>query len=79
MDMRVIKVGGAYRHYKGNLYIVDGFTTHTEKQGGMEILVLYHPYDNSNVSWARPVINWLKPTKEGYERFKREPQYDTQE
>lgn len=76
MDMRIVEIGGAYRHYKGSLYIVAGFATDTDDENAMKILVLYHPYDNPEVLWTKSITKWLEPTEQGYERFKRETQYD---
>jgi len=70
--------GCAYRHYKGTLYLVTGFSMHTETK---EVLVHYRKLmaPNVNWTWARPWKNWITPTEDGYTRFKREHQYDTED
>lgn len=70
--------GCAYRHYKGTLYLVTGFTMHTETK---EVLVLYRKRMAPDVgwTWARPYRLWMRDTEEGYIRFKRETQYDTED
>lgn len=70
---KTVTKGDYYRHYKGGLYCVDGFATHTETG---DLLVLYHEVGNANFTWARPIEHWLSPTQHGYERFKRETQYE---
>ncbi len=52
--MRELKIGGRYRHFKGNIYIVEG--TATDSETG-ETLVLYRPEGGS--LWARPLAMFL--------------------
>lgn len=47
-----IKVGGFYRHFKGDLYLVTGIARHTES---MEMLVIYEDVENYEKKWARPI------------------------
>lgn len=61
-----ILISHYYQHYKGNIYYVFGFATHTETN---ETLVLYHRLGNANVVWARPTWLWFKPVSEGQPRF----------
>ena len=46
---------GRYRHYKGNLYEVVGFATHSET---LEEMVVYKPLDGSGKTWVRPLSMW---------------------
>lgn len=46
-------VRGFYRHYKGGIYEVLGFGTHTET---VECLV--HYLDSKNNFWMRPIDMW---------------------
>ncbi len=49
--MRELKVGGVYRHFKGNLYRVEGTARDSETKG---VLVLYRPLYGEGELWARP-------------------------
>lgn len=48
------KIGGIYRHYAGGLYIVRGFSIHTETN---QDLVIYHnfPPDGNKPVYSRPL------------------------
>lgn len=49
--MRELKVGGVYRHFKGNYYRVEGTAIDSETK---EVLVLYRPLLRQGELWARP-------------------------
>ncbi|HET6338830.1 MAG TPA: DUF1653 domain-containing protein [Polyangiales bacterium] len=62
-------VGGVYRHYKGDLYAVEGFAFHHETR---EELVLYRSYAKGWVN-ARPLRGtapdpdgWLTPVRDAH-------------
>ena len=46
-----VRIGGHYQHFKGGVYVVDGFAAHTETN---ENLVLYHRENEPNKVYARP-------------------------
>ena len=46
---------GIYRHYKGGIYEVIGFATHSET---LENLVIYRNVSDDEKCWARPVTMW---------------------
>ncbi len=54
--MRELKIGGVYRHFKGNYYRVEG--TARESETGEE-LVLYRPLYGEGGLWARPLAMFL--------------------
>jgi hypothetical protein len=61
------RVGQVYRHYKGDLYTVEGFAFHHETR---EKLVLYRSHLNGWVN-ARPLLGtasdpdgWLSPVRD---------------
>lgn len=54
--MRELKIGGIYRHFKGNLYRVEGTATDSETQA---TLVLYRPLFPEDGLWARPLGMFL--------------------
>lgn len=43
---------GKYRHFKGNYYQVLHLARHSETE---EYLVVYHPFDDKNDIWIRPL------------------------
>lgn len=54
--MRELKIGGIYRHFKGNLYRVEGTATDSETKA---TLVLYRPLLPDSGLWARPLGMFL--------------------
>ncbi len=46
-----IKVNGIYKHYKGDLYIVEDIATHSET---LEKMVIYRALYGDNKLWVRP-------------------------
>ena len=72
-EVRDIKVGAAYRHFKGSCYIVIQIATHTETG---ERMVIYQDTKDKKKVWARPyeMFNSLidkekYPQAEGKYRF----------
>jgi len=43
---------GKYQHFKGSYYQVLHLARHSESE---EYLVVYHPFDNKNDIWIRPL------------------------
>jgi len=43
---------GKYQHFKGSYYQVLHLARHSETE---EYLVVYHPFDNKNNIWVRPL------------------------
>lgn len=49
--MREVKVGRVYRHYKGDLYLVEDIARHSETD---EKMVVYRGLYNDGPLWCRP-------------------------
>ena len=49
--MADIRIGGRYRHYKGNEYVVIGIAKHSET---LEEMVIYKAQYGDGQLWARP-------------------------
>ncbi len=43
---------GTYQHFKGSLYQVINLARHSETE---ELMVVYHPVDNMDDIWVRPL------------------------
>lgn len=50
-----LKIGGVYRHYKGNFYVVEAVATHSET---LEEMVLYRALYGNGKLWVRPIAMW---------------------
>ncbi len=48
---------GKYRHYKGNLYQVEGLATHSETE---ELMVVYRPLYGEQSLWVRPLTMFIE-------------------
>ena len=55
--MQELKVGGTYRHYKGNLYKVLGLAKHSET---LEELVVYEAQYGERGLWVIPKAMFLE-------------------
>lgn len=66
MAQTKIVVGGLYRHFKGELYRVEGLATHTESG---DLLVIYKSATHDGtLTWARP-LDMFCETINGKPRF----------
>ena len=52
--MQEIKIGGKYKHFKGNLYEIINFAKHSET---MEDMIVYKSLKNDTI-WVRPYKMW---------------------
>ncbi|WP_415226534.1 DUF1653 domain-containing protein [Psychromonas sp.] len=48
---------GKYRHYKGNLYQVEGLAKHSETE---EMMVVYRPLYGEQALWVRPLTMFIE-------------------
>ena len=55
IDTRGISNDDLVKHFKGNMYKVAGFATHSET---MEDMVIYEPLYNNSGLWVRPKRMW---------------------
>ncbi len=49
--MNKVKIHGIYKHFKGNLYLVEDIATHSETE---EKMVVYRALYGDNKLWVRP-------------------------
>ena len=58
-----VKVKGVYKHYKGDLYIVEDIALHSET---LEKMVIYRALYGDNKLWVRPYdlfVGWYDEEK----------------
>ena len=53
---------GHYRHFRGNLYAVEGLATHSETE---ETMVVYRPLYGERALWVRPLSLFLEEVEVG--------------
>jgi len=63
-----IKINGIYKHYKGNLYRVISFATHTET---LEDMVVYEAMYDDNKIWCRHKTMWNDEIEINGQKIKR--------
>ena len=63
-----VKIGGIYRHYKGNLYEVLAVAKHSET---LEDMVVYKALYGEGVVWVRPLPMFEEEIIKGGEKIKR--------
>lgn len=69
--MENIKIKGIYKHYKGDLYIVEDIAYHSETQ---EKLVIYRALYDDNKLWARPYNMFLEEVNKNGQKYRFELQ-----
>ena len=58
MEMRQVKPGGVYRHFKGRMYQVVDVALHSET---LEAFVVYRQLYGEGKLWIRPLHMFLEP------------------
>lgn len=69
--MNEIKIKGVYRHYKGDLYLVEDIAYHSETQ---DKLVIYRALYGNNKLWARPYDMFLEEVNKNGQKYRFELQ-----
>lgn len=67
---KMVKIGGIYQHYKGNIYKVLGIAKHSET---LEDMVVYKAMYGEGVVWVRPLLMFeeiIEKDGKMIERFK---------
>ena len=66
-----IKIKGIYKHYKGDLYIVEDIAFHSETE---EKLVVYRALYGDNKLWVRPYDMFLEEVNKNGQKYRFELQ-----
>ena len=68
-----VKVGRVYKHFKGNLYIVEGIATHSETD---EKMVVYRALYGNCELYVRPYDSFVEKLNEfGYSDYKQDHRF----
>ncbi|MCL2038637.1 DUF1653 domain-containing protein [Candidatus Saccharibacteria bacterium] len=68
---RAVKIHGIYKHYKGDLYIVEAIATHSETG---EPLVIYRGLYGDSPLYARPYDMFLDEANKNEQKYRFELQ-----
>jgi len=75
--MRELKINGIYKHFKGDLYLVENIAIHSETK---EKYVVYRGLYGTNELYIRPMDMFLsKVDKQKYPEVKQEYRFELQE
>lgn len=66
-----VKIKGVYRHYKGNLYMVEDIAYHSETE---EKLVVYRALYGNHTVWVRPYHMFLEEVNKNGQKYRFELQ-----
>ena len=69
--MQELKIKGIYKHYKGDLYLVEDVAYHSETQ---EKLVVYRALYGDNRLWVRPYEMFLEEVNKNGQKYRFELQ-----
>lgn len=69
--MREVKIKGIYKHYKGDLYIVEDIARHSEN---LESMVVYRGLYEDSPLWVRPLNLFIDEVNKNGQRYRFELQ-----
>lgn len=69
--MRDLQIKGIYKHYKGDLYLVEDVAYHSETG---EKLVVYRALYGDNTLWVRPYEMFLEEVNKNGQKYRFELQ-----
>ena len=69
--MEEVKVKGIYKHYKGDLYIVEDIAIHSET---LEQYVVYRALYDDNKLWIRPISSFTEKVNKNGQIYRFESQ-----
>lgn len=66
-----VKIHGIYKHYKGNLYIIEDVAYHSET---CERMIIYRALYDDNKLWCRPYDMFLDEVNKNGQKYRFELQ-----
>lgn len=66
-----VKIKGIYKHYKGDLYIVEDVATHSET---LEKMIVYRGLYEESLLWVRPYSLFLDEVNKNNQKYRFELQ-----
>ena len=69
--MKEVKIKGVYKHYKGDLYIVEDIAYHSET---CEKMILYRALYGDNKLWCRPYDSFVDIVNKNNQKYRFELQ-----
>lgn len=66
-----VKIKGIYKHYKGDLYMVEDIAYHSETE---EKLVIYRALYGENTLWVRPYAIFVEEINKNGQKYRFELQ-----
>lgn len=69
--MRELKIKGIYKHYKGDLYLVEDIAYHSETN---EKMVVYRALYDDNKVWVRPYNMFMDIVNKNNQKYRFELQ-----
>ena len=69
--MQEIKIHGIYKHFKGDLYIVEDIAYNSETE---EKMVIYRALYGDNKLWCRPINMFLEEVNKNDQKYRFELQ-----
>lgn len=69
--MTDVKIKGVYKHYKGDLYIVEDIAYHSEN---LEKIVVYRALYGDNKLWCRPYNLFVDEINKNVQKYRFELQ-----
>ena len=69
--MNNIKINGIYKHFKGDLYIVEDIAINSETE---EKMVIYRALYGDNELWVRPYSSFIEEVNKNNQKYRFELQ-----